>query len=130
MRRLVVVNASSPGAGKSTLAAAVVAEPTARGAAASWHKCFVQLIGRMTVAPVDLANRLRAVFRAEPLAGWRQLKAIGDETLDLVETRMPDLDATNLFAGHPEVSLAWAKKRWNVHQPDTLLEAIGASGQE
>jgi hypothetical protein len=90
------------------------------------HKWFAPLIERMRVAPVDLAERLGGVFQAEPLEAWRQVKKLGGETLALVETRMPDLDARNLFDGHPEVSLTWAKKRWDAHEPYTLLEAIGA----
>jgi hypothetical protein len=93
------------------------------------HKWFARLIDRMAIAPTELTERLRGVFWAEPLDGWRQLKAVGDETLALIEGRMPDLDAKNLFAGHPEVSLVWAKRRWDPYQPYTLLESIGASAK-
>jgi hypothetical protein len=94
----------------------------------SEHKWFGRLIDRLAIAPPDLAERLGGVFRAEPLEGWRGLRAIGDDTLALVRAHMPDLDAKNLFEGHPEVCLAWARARWDAHAPYTLLERIGSSG--
>jgi hypothetical protein len=49
-------------------------------------------IGKMTVAPENLAGRLEALFRAEPGAAGMHLEQLIRETLDCVEQQMPDVD--------------------------------------
>ncbi len=93
------------------------------------HKWTDELIAKMKLSPPDLASRLKQVFRVEPLEGWHRLKALIYETLDLVELHLPEVNTVSLFESHPEINIAWARKRWDVHQPYTLMEAIGASTQ-
>lgn len=93
------------------------------------HKWTNELISGMKLSPPDLASRLKQVFRVEPLEGWHRLKALIYETLDLVELHLPEVNTVSLFESHPEVNVTWARKRWDVHQPYTLMEAIGASTQ-
>jgi hypothetical protein len=50
------------------------------------------LASAMTIAPPELARRLKAVLRAEPHAAVRELDALIEETLALVEARMPGVD--------------------------------------
>ncbi|MCU0492312.1 MAG: nucleotidyltransferase domain-containing protein [Chloroflexaceae bacterium] len=47
-------------------------------------------------APPDLVSRLRAVFQVEPAEGAGQLKALVEETYDLLEQHMPQLDVERL----------------------------------
>jgi Domain of unknown function (DUF4037) len=49
-------------------------------------------IAALPVKPPDLAARLQRVFRTEPLAGAGQMQDLVEETFDLVEQQMPDLD--------------------------------------
>lgn len=93
------------------------------------HKWTNELISGMKLSPPDLASRLKQVFRVEPLEGWHRLKTLIHETLDLVEMHLPEVNTVSLFESHPEVNVTWARKRWDVHQPYTLMEAIGASTQ-
>jgi hypothetical protein len=49
-------------------------------------------IGKMQHAPPDLGERLESLFRLEPQAAAAQLESLVRETLDLVETHMPQVD--------------------------------------
>jgi hypothetical protein len=52
------------------------------------------LIAAMRYAPANFAARLRQVFRPELLDGIQQLESLIDETFDLLETHLPQLDLT------------------------------------
>ena len=91
------------------------------------HKWTDELIAGMRFSPPDLASRLKQVFRVEPLEGWHRLKALIYETLDLVELYLPEVNTVALFESHPEVNVAWARKRWDVHPPYSLMETVGDS---
>lgn len=93
------------------------------------HKWTDQLIAGMKLSPPDLASRLKQVFRVEPLEGWHLLKALIYETLDLIELHLPEVNTVSLFESHPEVNVAWARKRWNVHPPYSLMGTVGDSMQ-
>ena len=91
------------------------------------HKWADELIAGMKLSPPDLANRLKQVFRVEPLEGWHRLKELIYETLDLVDLHLPEVNTVSLFESHPEVNVAWARKRWDVHPPYSLMETVGDS---
>ena len=91
------------------------------------HKWTDELIAGMKLSPPNLASRLKQVFRVEPLEGWHRLKALIYETLNLVELHLPEVSTVSLFESHPEVNVAWARKRWDVHPPYSLMGTIGAS---
>jgi hypothetical protein len=46
----------------------------------------------MPIAPPDLARRLKGLLRAEPRAAVHELDTLIEETLALVEARMPQVD--------------------------------------
>ena len=93
------------------------------------HKWADELITKMEIAPPDLSFRMKQVFRVGPLEGWRRLKVLIYETLDLVELHLPEVNTVSLFESHPEVNVAWARKRWDVHPPYSLMGTISASIQ-
>ncbi len=51
-----------------------------------------RLIDQMAVKPDRLAQRLRAVFRAEPADGIALVQALAIETLDLIDLHLPGCD--------------------------------------
>jgi len=53
-----------------------------------------RLIEQMPIAPLDLAAKLRVVFRAEPAAALPVLHRLIEETFALVEEHMPEVDTT------------------------------------
>jgi hypothetical protein len=93
----------------------------------SEHKWMERLIDEMRIAPPNLASRMKGIFRADPTSGWRQLKELIDETIRLVETRMPEVDLVSPGDAHPQVNIAWAKRRWEPYAPDSLMWDIGAA---
>lgn len=50
------------------------------------------IAAEMTIAPRDLAKRLRAVFDDEPQAGIETLQTLWEESMMLVDEQFPDLD--------------------------------------
>jgi hypothetical protein len=56
------------------------------------YKWLEETASGFAVAPPDLANRLRRVFRAPPAEGMETLQRLCEETLDLVERELPDVD--------------------------------------
>jgi hypothetical protein len=55
-------------------------------------KWMDHIAAELTVAPTDLAARLRRVYRAPSIEGVRELQSLLEETLALVEREMPGLD--------------------------------------
>jgi hypothetical protein len=82
-------------------------------------------IARFTLAPTNLAARLKQVFD-EPLAeGMRQMLELVQETVGLVAQHCPEVDRIAMFAEHPEITTKWAYRRWEPPTPYTLLQAVG-----
>ena len=57
-------------------------------------KSMDELIAEMPLAPTDLSPRLKRAFRLPPAEGVRELRALIEETLSLVETHLPSIDTT------------------------------------
>jgi predicted nucleotidyltransferase len=53
-----------------------------------------KFIQKMSIAPHDLATRLKQIFREEPNIAIKQLGELIEETFDLVEKQMPEVDTT------------------------------------
>ena len=51
-------------------------------------------VARMQIAPPDVATRLKQAFSAEPLAAIAILHALIEETFDLIERHMPEVDTS------------------------------------
>lgn len=69
-------------------------------------KWLPRLAGQLPVAPADLANRLQRIPLAPPTEAAATLEALVDETYDLVEMHLPEVDVARLraifhFARHP-----------------------------
>jgi len=90
----------------------------------SEHKWMDQLIGDMRIAPSNLPARLKQVLRLDPLQAWRELRTLIDETLSLIESHLPEVDAVSLFESHPEVSIGWARRRWEPSPRYSLMRAM------
>lgn len=54
------------------------------------------VVHRLSIAPVNLSDRLRQVYQTEPAEGARQLTALVEETYDLVEQHVPQVDVDRL----------------------------------
>lgn len=90
------------------------------------HKWMGYLIAEMSIAPRDLAARMERVLRADLATGERELRDLMRETIDLVAARMPEADHSFPGDRHPEVGLAWARRRWEPDTPYSLMRSIGA----
>lgn len=92
----------------------------------SEHKWIDRQIAQMKVAPVDLSSRLKRALQIAPLDAWRELRALIDETVELVERELPEVNRVLLFESHPEVNTTWARRRWQPEPAYTLLGEIAA----
>jgi len=88
----------------------------------SEHKWMDALIQRFRYVPVNLANRMRAVFQSEPLAGIQEMQRLINETITLIENYLPAVNRIQMFQSHPEITTEWARKRWSDEPPYTLLK--------
>jgi hypothetical protein len=59
-------------------------------------KWYAVLAQNFTIAPVDLAARLQHVFTGDPAEGARELSQLVEETYDLLEQHMPQIDVDRL----------------------------------
>lgn len=50
------------------------------------------MLSQLTITPDNLSARLKAALRAEPLEGIQQMSLLVEETLDLVDQHMPEID--------------------------------------
>ncbi len=50
------------------------------------------VVDRLSIAPPDLAQRLKQVYQAPPAEGARQLAVLVEETYDLIEQHLPTVD--------------------------------------
>ncbi len=66
-----------------------------------------RFVAEMKSTPPDFADRLEALFHAEPFAACAQLEALMDETVTLVEQQMPQIDTAGVRA-----RLAWNPQAW------------------
>jgi len=53
---------------------------------------------RLAQKPADLVSRLRQVYQLEPAEGAHKLAALVEETYDLIETQLPEIDIAWLRA--------------------------------
>ncbi|MEZ4862752.1 MAG: hypothetical protein R3C14_15660 [Caldilineaceae bacterium] len=90
------------------------------------HKWLDRLVAEFTLAPLDLATRLRQVFCGTLREGWVIQRTLIEETIALVEQHLPAVDSVVMFAEHPEITIAWAQKRWEAEPPYTLMTAVAA----
>ena len=93
----------------------------------SEHKWMERLIDEMYIVPPNLASRMKGIFRADPTSGWHQLKELIDETIFLVEAHMPEVDLVSPADAHPQVNIAWAKRRWEPYAAYSLMRGIGVA---
>lgn len=56
------------------------------------HKWMDHLIAHMPIAPESLSLRLKQVFRLAPRSGVRLMNELLEETLGLIEARLPQID--------------------------------------
>ncbi|HET8846129.1 MAG TPA: hypothetical protein VFN35_32000, partial [Ktedonobacteraceae bacterium] len=54
------------------------------------------VVKRLPIAPTDLLDRLRQVYQTEPAHGIQLLTTLVEETYDLVEQHMPQIDVDRL----------------------------------
>ena len=57
---------------------------------------FGIVVQRLPIAPVNLADRLRQAYQTEPDEAARQLAALVEETYDLIEQHVPQVDVDHL----------------------------------
>ncbi|SRR6266571_470094 len=58
-------------------------------------KWMNRLIGKMQIAPPDLAARIKAIFQVEPKVAIQEVRKLVLEVYDLVEKDMPEVDIQN-----------------------------------
>lgn len=90
------------------------------------HKWQERLIAELTLAPSDLASRMRQVLTGTLAESWAIQRSLIDDTIALVEQHLPAVDTVTMFADHPEINIAWAKKRWQPEPPYTLMAEVAA----
>lgn len=59
-----------------------------------------QVAAELRIAPPNLAARLKAAFRLEPLEGVRELHSLIEDTIRLVEQHMPEVDTSAIWTRH------------------------------
>jgi hypothetical protein len=90
------------------------------------HKWLDAMIQRFSIAPPDLALRMKQAFREDPMIGVRHMLELIHETVLLVEQHQPEVNRVQLFAAHPDVTTTWALRRWEPSEPYALMQAVGA----
>ena len=71
-------------------------------------------IEEMAIAPTNLKSRLESLFQAEPPVAANQLESLVQETMDLIETQMPQVDTSSVRR-----RLGWRRQPW---QPITTTQ--------
>ncbi len=64
-------------------------------------------IEQMSIAPTNLTSRLESLFSAEPDVAANQIEQLVQETLDLVDTYMPQVDTSSVRR-----RVGWRKQPW------------------
>jgi hypothetical protein len=70
-------------------------------------KWMMLVAGELPDAPDHLASRLRMVFRSEPSDGIRELGRLVEETFQLVEKHMPEVEVAAVRARVAQRRLGW-----------------------
>ncbi|MFB2894824.1 nucleotidyltransferase domain-containing protein [Aerosakkonemataceae cyanobacterium BLCC-F50] len=66
-----------------------------------------KFIEQMSIAPTNLTSRLESLLRAEPHIAVNQLEQLVQETLDLVNTYMPQVDTSSVSR-----KVGWRQQPW------------------
>jgi predicted nucleotidyltransferase len=66
-----------------------------------------KFIEQMSIAPMNLTSRLESLFRAEPHVAANQIEQLVRETLDLVDTYMPQVDTSSVRR-----KVGWRQQPW------------------
>jgi hypothetical protein len=66
-----------------------------------------KFIEQMSIAPMNLTSRLESLFRAEPHVAANQIEQLVRETLDLVDTYMPQVDTSSVRR-----KVGWRQHPW------------------
>jgi predicted nucleotidyltransferase len=66
-----------------------------------------KFIEQMSIAPMNLTSRLESLFRAEPHVAANQIEQLVRETLDLVDTYMPQVDTSSVRR-----KVRWRQQPW------------------
>ncbi len=66
-----------------------------------------KFIEQMSIAPTNLTSRLESLFRAEPHVAANQIEQLVRETLDLVDTYMPQVDTSSVRR-----KVGWRQQPW------------------
>ena len=66
-----------------------------------------KFIEQMSIAPMNLTFRLESLFRAEPHVAANQIEQLVQETLDLVDTYMPQVDTSSVRR-----KVGWRQQPW------------------
>ena len=66
-----------------------------------------KFIEQMSIAPTNLTSRLESLFPAEPHVAAHQIEQLVQETLDLVDTYMPQVDTSSVRR-----KLGWRQQPW------------------
>jgi hypothetical protein len=66
-----------------------------------------KFIEQMSIAPTNLTFRLESLFPAEPHVAAHQIEQLVQETLDLVDTYMPQVDTSSVRR-----KLGWRQQPW------------------
>ncbi len=66
-----------------------------------------KFIEQMSIAPTNLTSRLESLFRAEPHVAANQIEQLVRETLDLVDTYMPQVDTSSVRR-----KVGWRQHPW------------------
>ncbi len=73
----------------------------------SGMKWMDEMIAAMAFKPVDLSTLLKEAFHSEPTAAVRSLKGVIDETLALVEQKLPEFDTAPYRANQLRQRPVW-----------------------
>jgi hypothetical protein len=76
-------------------------------------KRMSRFIEQMEIAPENLAARLENLFDQEPPIAVKQLEALVQETVELVEIHMPEVDTSSA-----KRRLGWRQQPWELSEPD------------
>ena len=75
-------------------------------------------LNRMEIAPPDLSNRLKRLLTSTPPVMVAELKALVNETVDLVECHMPSIDTTQMRRQLGTRQQEWKRKaQWRQEKP-------------
>lgn len=71
-----------------------------------WTRYFVE---QMTIVPHNFFTRLEKVFQSDPVGGTQELRSLIEETFDLVELHLPQVDLAKQRQVFSEPYLSWKR---------------------